>query len=164
MTDRTPSFDRHDHGLNSRRNAAASTDPWYIRSRLNGSIPAQLSYASQFGLFLTFTVPGVIPVVPGKVLRFRTFWVEWHFEHFVSSADTPLARAGNTPTAGIASRTTSWNRKFFSPASHCMYSTAFGWAPGYEACGVIPIVKTYRASALGRRTRGDSAVPVWRLS
>src|SRR5688572_12623643 len=114
-----------------------------MRSRLKGIMPPQLSYASQLGLFLTLTVPGVMPLVPGKVLALRTFRVEWHFEHLTSSKATLRDRAGNVflvlpgiagsgmslPIAGTASRTISWKRKFLSAASHCMYSTAFGCEP-----------------------------------
>ena len=81
-------------------------------------------------------------MVPGKVLRFRTFRVEWHLKHLASSTVTPLLRAGNLPLSvpsgfttilpisAMGARTISWKRKFLSPPSHCMYSIALGWEPG----------------------------------
>src|SRR5262245_12433983 len=121
-----------------------------MRSRLKGSIPPQLSYESQLGLFFDRTLPIGSPVVPGVVPRLRTLRVEWQAKHLASSTETPLDRAGNrrcggelpgtmSPISGIASRTISWNRKFFWVASHCMYSIALGWAPGYEVCSDIPM-------------------------
>src|SRR6185436_13054768 len=101
-----------------------------MRSRLNGSMPPQLSYESQLGLFLALSVPGITPVVPGVDVGLRTLRVEWHLEHFWSSATTPLLLAGMLPIAGMSSRLISWTRKFFSAASHCMYSIELGWAPG----------------------------------
>src|SRR5262245_1654647 len=119
-----------------------------------------------------------MPLVPGKVLAFRTFRVEWRFEHLTSSKTTPRDRAGNVflvlpgiagsgmslPMAGTASRTISWKRKFFSTGSHCMYSTAFGCEPGNDGSSVRPIVKTDVERGLGNRIRGDEAMPVCRLS
>src|SRR5436190_23911389 len=110
-----------------------------MRSRLNGVIPPQLSYESQFGLFLALTVPGGIPSVPivepgtcgvTDRLRLRTFRVEWHLGHFSSSIEMPRFRMGMGPIAPIGATTISWKRKFFWVASHCMYSMAFGCEPG----------------------------------
>ena len=39
---------------------------------------------------------------------------------------------GLVALAAMSSTMISWKRKFLSSASHCIYSIAFGWAPGYE--------------------------------